>query len=67
MTNVKGKPPPRKPVDPTFRGWKEVGGFEADDALTAADETVDLLSRGPFSINTYQLSPTVIGITTQPF
>lgn len=46
MTNVKGKPPPRKPVDPTFRGWKEVGGFEANDALTAADETVDLLSRG---------------------
>ncbi|KAI5955493.1 TCB1 [Candida theae] len=46
MKNVKGKPPPRKPVDPTFRGWKEVGGFEADDALTAADETVDLLSRG---------------------
>ncbi|KAG5421141.1 TCB1 [Candida metapsilosis] len=46
MENVKGKPPPRKPVDPTFRGWKEVGGFEADDALTAADETVDLLSRG---------------------
>lgn len=46
MSNVKSKPPPRKPEDPTFRGWKEVGGYEADDALTAADESVDLLSKG---------------------
>ncbi|KAI5963517.1 TCB1 [Candida pseudojiufengensis] len=46
MSDVKSKPPPRQPVDPTFRGWKEVGGYEADDALTAADESVDLLSKG---------------------
>ncbi|RCK64251.1 Tricalbin-1 [Candida viswanathii] len=46
MSNVKTKPPPRQPVDPTYMGWKEVGGFSADDALSAADETVDLLTRG---------------------
>lgn len=46
MSNVKTKPPPRQPVDPTYRGWKEVGGFEEEDVLTAEDETVDLLSRG---------------------
>ncbi|KAI5950806.1 TCB1 [Candida jiufengensis] len=46
MSDVKSKPPPRQPVDPTFRGWKEVGGYEADDALTAADESIDLLSKG---------------------
>ncbi|KAL6453234.1 TCB1 Tricalbin-1 [Candida maltosa Xu316] len=46
MSNVKTKPPPRQPVDPTYMGWKEIGGFEEDDILTAADETVDLLSKG---------------------
>ncbi|CAK9436048.1 uncharacterized protein LODBEIA_P06060 [Lodderomyces beijingensis] len=46
LSNVKTKPPPRPSVEPTFRGWKEVGGYEEDDALTAADETVDLLSKG---------------------
>lgn len=27
-------------------GWKEIGGFCEEDLLTAADETVDLLTRG---------------------
>ena len=53
MSNVKTKPPPRQPVDPTYRGWKEVGGFEEEDVLTAEDETVDLLSRGSLLTNIY--------------
>lgn len=46
ISNVKTKPPPRQPVDPTYMGWKEIGGFCEEDILTAADETVDLLSKG---------------------
>lgn len=45
-SNIKTKPPPRESVEPTYRGWKEVGRWEQADALTADDEAVDLLSRG---------------------
>lgn len=48
MSEVKSKPPPRKPVEPTYRGWKEVGHYEEADELTAEDEAIDLLSRGSF-------------------
>lgn len=48
MTNIKSKPPPREPIEPTYRGWKEVGRWEKADALTADDEAVDLLTRGSF-------------------
>lgn len=48
MSEAKKKPLPRQPVDPTYRGWKEVGRFEKADALTGDDEAVDLLSRGSF-------------------
>lgn len=44
LSGIKTKPPPREPVDPTFRGWKEVGGWQERDALTADDEAVDLLT-----------------------
>lgn len=46
LSNIKTKPPPRKSVEPTYRGWKEVGRWEQADALTAEDEAVDLLTRG---------------------
>lgn len=52
MSNIKSKPPPREPVDPTYRGWKEVGRWEKADALTAEDEAVDLLTQASF-FNTY--------------
>ncbi|RLV94578.1 Tricalbin-1 [Spathaspora sp. JA1] len=45
-SNVKTKPTPRKPIEPTFRGWKEVGRYEEHDALTEEDETIDLLNKG---------------------
>ncbi|KAK6459424.1 C2 domain-containing protein [Scheffersomyces xylosifermentans] len=45
LSNVKTKPLPRQPGQPTFRGWKEVGHWEHDDALTEDDEAVDLLSK----------------------
>lgn len=46
LDSVKTKrPPPRESVEPTYRGWKEVGGWEEKDALTAEDEAVDLLSK----------------------
>lgn len=46
LSNVKTKPSPRLSVDPTYRGWKEVGHWEKSDALLADEETVDLLSSG---------------------
>lgn len=46
MKDIKSKPPPRKSVEPTYRGWKEVGRWEKADALTSEDEAVDLLTRG---------------------
>lgn len=46
LSSVKTKrPPPRQSVEPTYRGWKEVGGWEEKDALTLEDESVDLLSK----------------------
>ncbi|CAK7909430.1 tricalbin-1 [[Candida] anglica] len=45
MSDVKSKPKPRQPVEPSFRGWKEVGGWGEGDALTADDEAEDLLER----------------------
>jgi Ca2+-dependent lipid-binding protein len=59
MTNIKTKPPPRQPGQPTFRGWKEVGGWEEQDMLTMEDETVDLLSRT--SVYDAYLPPAAIG------
>ena len=46
------KPPPRLPVEPTYRGWREVGGYEDEDALTLDDDVVDLLSKASF-LDTY--------------
>lgn len=46
LTGVTTKPPPRESVQPTYRGWKEVGHWEQEDALTFEDEITDLLSRG---------------------
>lgn len=46
MSDVKSKPPPRQPVPPTYRGWKEVGRWEKSDTLAADEETIDLLSNG---------------------
>jgi len=46
MSDIKTKPPPRKSVEPTYRGWKEVGRWEKADALTSEDEAMDLLTRG---------------------
>lgn len=46
LAEAKSKPPPRPSVEPTFRGWKEVGHYEKADALTDYDEVTDLLSRG---------------------
>ena len=43
LTNVKTKPLPREPGEPTYRGWKEVVGWQEEDALTPDDEIVDLL------------------------
>lgn len=48
LSNIKTKPPPRESVDPTYRGWKEVGNYEDQDALTEDDEATDLLSRSSF-------------------
>lgn len=45
LSQAKTKPVPRLPVDPTYRGWKEVGGWEHDDVLTPEDESIDLLSK----------------------
>ncbi|KAK6463826.1 C2 domain-containing protein [Scheffersomyces coipomensis] len=59
LSNVKSKPPPRKSVAPTFRGWKEVGGWGQDDVLTQEDETVDLLSKTSV-VDTY-LPPVIYG------
>ena len=59
MTNITTKPPPRQPGQPTFRGWKEVGGWEEVDMLTVEDETVDLSSRTSF-YDAY-LPPAAIG------
>ncbi|ODQ80179.1 hypothetical protein BABINDRAFT_171199 [Babjeviella inositovora NRRL Y-12698] len=39
------QPEPRKPRDTTYRGWKEVGGWEQADKLVAEDELEDLSSR----------------------
>lgn len=44
-SNVTTKPQPRLPVEPTFRGWKEVGGWGESDALTADDELEDLSAK----------------------
>ncbi|KAK6205185.1 C2 domain-containing protein [Scheffersomyces amazonensis] len=52
LSDVKSKPAPRKSVAPTYRGWKEVGGWGQDDKLTQEDEIVDLLSR-PSIFDTY--------------
>lgn len=52
MSDIKSKPPPRKSVEPTYRGWKEVGHWEQADKLTVEDEAVDLLTRGSI-IETY--------------
>lgn len=46
VSGIKTKPPPRESVEPTYRGWKEVGRWEQADALTIEDEAVDLLTRG---------------------
>ncbi|KSA01404.1 C2 domain-containing protein [Debaryomyces fabryi] len=48
LSNIKTKPPPRQSVDPTYRGWKEVGNYEEKDALTEEDEATDLLSHSSF-------------------
>lgn len=48
LTGTTTKPDPRQPVDPTFRGWKEVGGWDHTDVLTAEDEAEDLLQKGLF-------------------
>ncbi|GEQ67789.1 hypothetical protein JCM33374_g1454 [Metschnikowia sp. JCM 33374] len=48
MSAAKSKPLPRQSVEPTYRGWKEVGRFEKADELTGDDEATDLLSRGSF-------------------
>ncbi|KAK7678255.1 hypothetical protein QCA50_018726 [Cerrena zonata] len=40
LSNITTKPPPRPSVEPTYRGWKEVGGWEEKDALTLEDETL---------------------------
>lgn len=48
MSDAKLKPPPREPVEPTYRGWKEVGRYERADMLSGDDEAIDLLSRGSF-------------------
>lgn len=45
LSGIKTKPPPREPVDTTYRGWKEVGGWQERDTLTADDEAVDLLTQ----------------------
>lgn len=44
LSNVASKPPPRQPVEPTYRGWKEVGGWENSDKLTLDDESAALLA-----------------------
>lgn len=46
VSNAKTKPAPRQSVQPTYRGWKEVGRWEKSDALHADEEAVDLLSSG---------------------
>ena len=48
MSAVKTKPSPRQPVQPTYRGWKEVGFFSHSDSLTEDDMGTDLLSRSIF-------------------
>lgn len=45
LSDIKTKPPPRPSIEPTYRGWKEVGGWEEKDALTLEDELTDLLSK----------------------
>ncbi|ODV97927.1 hypothetical protein PACTADRAFT_47760 [Pachysolen tannophilus NRRL Y-2460] len=42
---VAAERPKRETIAPTFRGWKEVGGWQEEDVLTPDDELVDLLSR----------------------
>ncbi|QLQ78911.1 hypothetical protein HG537_0B02590 [Torulaspora globosa] len=32
----------RKPVNPSYIGWKQIGGWQEGDALTEADELIDL-------------------------
>lgn len=59
LSNITTKPPPRPSVEPTYRGWKEVGGWEEKDALTLEDETVDLLTH-PSIFDTY-LPPAAYG------
>ncbi|ABN68024.2 hypothetical protein putative xylanase/chitin deacetylase [Scheffersomyces stipitis CBS 6054] len=59
ITNVKTKPLARQPQEPTYRGWKEVGHWEHDDALTEDDQAVDLLSK-PSLFDQY-LPPVVFG------
>ncbi|KAG7666099.1 TCB1 [[Candida] subhashii] len=59
LSNIKTKPPSRKPVDVTFRGWKEVGRYEEEDKLTEEDELVDLLSKT--SIFDNYIPPAAIG------
>lgn len=44
MSGVTSKPPPRPSVEPTYRGWKEVGRYKEKDALTDEDLVEDLLS-----------------------
>ncbi|ODV76904.1 tricalbin [Suhomyces tanzawaensis NRRL Y-17324] len=39
------KPPAREAGEPTYRGWKEVGRWTPEDALTFDDELVDLLTK----------------------
>lgn len=45
LSQATTKPVPRLSVEPTYRGWKEVGGWEHDDVLTAEDESIDLLAK----------------------
>lgn len=59
MSDVKTKPAPRQSEEPTYRGWKEVGGYERKDVLTADDEAIDLLSKG--SIFDHHLPPVAYG------
>lgn len=46
-----GKPEPRQPVPPAYRGWKEVGGYDHTEKLTVEDEMTDLLSKSSFFDN----------------
>lgn len=42
LSGVTTKPPPRMAGITTFRGWREVGGWEAMDALTEQDKLANL-------------------------